>query len=200
MRNIPNILSCLRILMVCVFIYLFTKQEYLWCLILYITAFLTDVLDGYLARHNNWITDLGKLLDPFADKFMLLAVLACLVSIKKLPLFVLILVVVKEVLLVCGGLFVLKKRKVAVYADWWGKVATGLFFSSITLMLAKLAFDPHLSFIPDLLLQIVFFTALAISIFSLFRYAYKGGFIGKKYREKNLYEEEIENVDNVEGE
>ncbi|MBR5713401.1 MAG: CDP-alcohol phosphatidyltransferase family protein, partial [Clostridia bacterium] len=153
---------------------------------------LTDVLDGYLARRFNWITKLGKLLDPFADKFMLLSVLACLVSIGKLPWFVLVIVVIKEILMVVGGLVMLRKRKVAVYADWWGKVATGLFFASITLMLAKLAFPTLLGFLPDALLLAVFFIAFAISIFSLFHYAYKAGFIGKKYREHNAYESKTE--------
>lgn len=188
MRNIPNILSCLRIVMVCLFIWLFVKAEYLWCLVLYISAFLTDVLDGYLARHFNWITDFGKLVDPFADKFMLLTVLICLASIGKLPWYLLAVIVVKELMLVFGGLFMLKKRKIAVYADWWGKIATGLFFASITLTLAKLALAPHLDFIPDLLLEIVFIIALSISIASLFHYAYRAGFIGKKYKHKTVYE------------
>ena len=189
MRNIPNILSCLRIIMVCIFIYMFTQQQYLACLILYIAAFLTDVLDGYLARRFNWITDFGKLVDPFADKFMLLSVLTCLTVIGKLPWYVLAVVIVKELLLVFGGLFVLKKRKVAVYADWWGKIATGLFFATITFTLAKLALSPYLDFIPDWLIEVVFIAALGISIFSLFHYAYKGGFIGKKYKQVNSYEE-----------
>lgn len=188
MRNIPNILSFLRILMVGLFIYLFVKEQYLGCLIVYIAAFLTDVLDGFLARRFNWITNLGKLIDPFADKFMLLSVLACLFSIGKLPWYILLIILMKELLMVFGGLFLLKKRKITVYADWWGKIATGLFFASITLMLAKLALPSLLGFIPDLALEILFLIALAISIFSLFHYAYKGGFIGKKYRERNAYE------------
>ena len=56
MRHIPNVLSALRILMVGVFIYFFVQAQYLACLITYITAFLTDLLDGYLARRNNWIS------------------------------------------------------------------------------------------------------------------------------------------------
>ena len=190
MRNIPNILSCIRIALVCVFIYLFVHTQYLPCLIIYICAFLTDVLDGFLARKFNWITDFGKLVDPFADKFMLLSVLACLTAIGKMPWYVLAVLVVKELLLVLGGLFVLKKRKVAVYADWWGKIATGLFFITITLVLAKLALEPHLDFIPDAAIMAAFFIALAISIGSLFHYAYMGGFIGSKYKKQNAYQDD----------
>jgi len=175
--------------MVCLFIYLFVKANYLWCLIIYIAAFITDVLDGYLARRFNWITSFGKLVDPFADKFMLLSVLSCLFSIGRLPWYVLAVIVIKELALIIGGLLILKKRKVAVYADWWGKIATGLFFTTITLTLAKLVPQLHLDIIPDAFLKAVFIIALAISLWSLINYAYKGGFIGKKYREHNLYEE-----------
>ena len=187
MRHIPNILSCLRILMVIAFIILFTKEQYVICLILYIAAFLTDVLDGYLARRFNWISNFGKLVDPFADKFMLLSALACLFFHGDFPLYLLIVLLVKELLMVLGGLFLLKKTKVAVYADIWGKLATGLFFASVTLTLFNLAIG---NLIPKWALTILYIAAIAISIFSLFHYAYLGGFIGKKYRSVNAYQEE----------
>ncbi|MBO4562645.1 MAG: CDP-alcohol phosphatidyltransferase family protein, partial [Clostridia bacterium] len=124
MRHIPNILSCLRIAMVIAFIILFFKQYYIVCLILYIAAFLTDVLDGFLARHFNWVSDFGKLVDPFADKFMLISALVCLFAIGRFPWYLLAVIVLKELAMVAGGLVLLKKKKVAVYADMWGKVAT----------------------------------------------------------------------------
>lgn len=189
MRHIPNILSFLRILMVIAFIILFVKGQYLACLILYIAAFLTDVLDGYLARKFNWISDLGKLLDPFADKFMLLSALACLFFKLKdsFPLFVWLLavIVIKELMMMIGGMVMLKKKKVTVYADIWGKLATGLFFASITLSLVNLAVK---EVIPKWLLAALYITAIAVSVFSMFHYAYLSGFIGKKYREVNAYE------------
>ncbi|MBO4848710.1 MAG: CDP-alcohol phosphatidyltransferase family protein [Clostridia bacterium] len=186
MRHIPNILSCLRVAMVIAFIILFTKQQYLVCLILYVAAFLTDVLDGYLARRFNWVSDFGKLVDPFADKFMLIAALACLLSIGKFPWYLLAVLVVKELLMVVGGLIMLRKKKVAVYADIWGKAATFLFFASITLTLVNLAFN---GFIPEWVLIILYFAAIAVSIFSMFHYAYKAGFIGRKYRVRTAYDE-----------
>ncbi len=185
MRHIPNILSCIRIAMTIAFIVLFIKQQYTACLILFIASFLTDVLDGYLARRNNWISDFGKLVDPFADKFMFISVLICLVCKGVFPVYLLIILVVKELLLIVGGLIILKKKHVSVYSDIWGKLATGLFFVAFTLALAKLAFA---SFIPDWLLTVLFITALTISVLSLFHYAYMSGFIGKKYRDHSAYE------------
>ena len=186
MRHIPNILSCLRVAMVIAFIILFIKGEYAICLALYIAAFLTDVLDGFLARKFNWVSNFGKLVDPFADKFMFISALACLVAVKRFPWYLLALLVAKELLMIIGGLMMLKKKKVAVYADWWGKVATFLLFMSVTLTLVDLAFN---DFIPDIILTVLYFAATGLSLFSFFHYAYKAGFIGKKYRAVNAYEE-----------
>ncbi len=185
MRHIPNILTCLRILMVIAFIILFVHAKYLICLILYLAAFFTDILDGYLARRFNWVSDFGKLVDPFADKFMLISALICLCAVGAFPLYLLAILIVKEIVLITGGLVLLKKRKVAVYADYWGKVATGLFVASIALSLANLAFG---GIIPRPLLIALYILALSLSVFSLFHYAYMGGFIGKKYRDKTIYE------------
>ena len=191
MRHIPNILTCLRIVMVFVFIALFVKQLYLACLIVFIAAFITDVLDGFLARKFNWVSDFGKLVDPFADKFMLISVLICLLFVEHPPLYPYMLGVVlfKELMMIFGGLFLLKKRKITVYADIWGKLATGMFFICVTLTLVKLTPQFNL-IIPDALLTALYAIALIISISSLFHYAYKGGFIGKKYKNKNAYDKD----------
>lgn len=189
MRHIPNVLTCLRLVMVAAFVFFFIKHQYIICLALYVAAFLTDVLDGFLARKFNWVSKFGKLMDPLADKLMLIAALVCLFVVGRFPLYLLIVLAVKELLMIIGGSIMLKKRKVAVYADMWGKAATGLFFASITLSLVKLAFD---SIVPGWLLTVLYIAAIGISVFSLFNYAYKAGFIGKKYRDQSLYEQEAD--------
>ena len=151
MKHIPNILSSLRIVMVGFFAWLFCSAypdhpvRYWWALGVYILAFLTDVLDGFLARTFNWVTPVGKLLDPFADKLMAVTALIVILIAKikehepfwiYLTLFALI--AVKEILMVIGGLIMLKQRKVA-HADWYGKTATGLFALGIVLTLLSFA-------------------------------------------------------------
>ena len=72
-RQIPNILSAIRLLAVPVFVVVFFSDlphANLWALAIFVAAELTDILDGYLARRNGWITDVGKILDPLADKLM----------------------------------------------------------------------------------------------------------------------------------
>ena len=166
MKNIPNILSGFRLLLVGVFIYLFVKQQYLWCMIVYMTAFGTDVLDGYLARRNNWITNVGKVLDPLADKLMLIAVLSSFYAAGKIPLYVLLIVVCKDLIMIIIGAF-LYTKKVVVYADWFGKIATGLFFSAIILTFINLIWGACGFYL------YVYWLAMAISVTSFFHYGIK---------------------------
>ena len=147
MKHIPNILSTFRIVLVGVFAWLFLTariphpQNYWWALGVYLLAFLTDVLDGFLARTFNWITPFGKLLDPLADKLMAITALVVILIAKAtageeyaIYLVLFVLVTVKEGLMLVGGLLMLKQKKVA-YSDWYGKTATGLFAFGIVLTL-----------------------------------------------------------------
>ena len=188
MRHIPNILSFLRLAMVGLFIWLFLSERYILALIVYVAAFITDVLDGYLARRFNWITNLGKLLDPFADKLMLVSVLACLLAAGKIKWYLFAVMLLKEAMMIIGSLFLLNKRKVVVYSDWWGKIATGLFFASVSFSLIACADIPTL---PEWVINVVFATALLVRLMSLFHYAYKSGLIGKKYKEHSAYENNV---------
>lgn len=140
MKNIPNILTAFRIVLIGLLCYLFANGEYLFSFLTYLFAFGTDILDGYLARRNNWITNVGKVLDPLADKLMLVAVLCCFASIKAIPLYTLILIALIEITMICVGA-VLYIKHIVVYADWFGKIATGLFVFAITMTFVHLIFD-----------------------------------------------------------
>lgn len=135
MKHIPNILSGLRLCMVGIFLYFFRLDDYLAALIVYAAAFFTDILDGYLARRNGWTSDLGKILDPLADKLMLLCALFSFYLEGWLPLFIPLVAAIKELAMLLGGLFMLGKKNVVVVSDWWGKVAAGFFNVSVLLTL-----------------------------------------------------------------
>jgi CDP-diacylglycerol/glycerol-3-phosphate 3-phosphatidyltransferase len=165
MRHIPNILSALRILMVGVFVYFFAKAQYLACLITYVTAFLTDLLDGFLARRNNWISNIGKVLDPLADKLMLLTALVCFLTRGWLPLYMIVIVLAKELIMIIGGA-VLFRKKVVVYSDWYGKFASGFFNASVALTLAK-RFFPQIGMLDVIVLGI----AIVLALIALVHYA-----------------------------
>lgn len=131
--NVPNSLTLLRLAMIpLVPLCFFVWQEPRWALVVYLLASVTDVLDGYLARKLNQITRFGKLMDPLADKGMLLAVLICLYAAGYIPLWISILAVVKESIMIVGGA-VLLRCGVVIQANWFGKAATLLFTPSVAL-------------------------------------------------------------------
>lgn len=169
MKHIPNILTGIRIALIGVFCWLFLTakepHQYIWPLLVYALAFFTDLLDGYLARRNNWVSNFGKLFDPLADKLMLVAVLICFYIIGKIDLYILILVAAKElVMIIGGGIFLLKKF--VVCADWWGKIATGAFVASVLITFVNLIWEDVLGFLYpwDYIISIV------LSFVSMFHY------------------------------
>lgn len=88
MKNIPNILTVFRLILAPVFVVVFFSgmdNAHTLALIVYIVASFTDFLDGYMARRYNLITELGKVLDPFADKVMLITVLVSLYIWGRIP-------------------------------------------------------------------------------------------------------------------
>ncbi len=97
-------------------------------------AGITDILDGYIARKYNMISKTGKILDPLADKFMQLTVIICLAYVKIVPPWAIIIIIVKEILMIIGGIL-LYKDKIVVAANWYGKVATTLFYVSILVII-----------------------------------------------------------------
>lgn len=146
-KYIPNILSSIRICMVFVFIYFFFKDypnNLIVSLIVFLAAGLTDVIDGYLARKNNWVSDVGKLLDPFADKLMQCTVLVCLAIKGLLSVWLPICYLVKELAMIVGSFFLLKKHSVVTSSRWFGKLAVCVFYASVfTLIVMRDFFEAN---------------------------------------------------------
>ena len=128
MKHIPNILSCFRIVLIIPF--LFTINEgniYIAGTILLISA-ITDVADGFIARKFNFITDLGKILDPAADKLTQVAVCVALSSfVPEFTMFFTI-IIIKEILMLISSAILLLKGSKPIQAKWYGKVATVCFY------------------------------------------------------------------------
>ena len=166
MRYIPNILSCIRIALVGVFIYLFFldyPNNVVAALIVFLLAGATDVVDGYLTRRNNWITNLGKILDPFADKLMQCTVLVCMLIKELLPIWLVIPFIIKELVILIGGIFVSKKMSKVVVSNIFGKMTVVFFYAAIlTCILARdyLALNPWLLYLISGLVLIAAMAAL----------------------------------------
>ena len=130
--TIPNVLTIIRIILIPVFVVLFFKGEKIAALCVFCAASLTDMLDGYLARKLNQITDFGKLFDPLADKLMVLTAMVCQTFWGPLPLVAVIIVALKELVMVLGGIFMLSKNVVG-YSNYFGKAAQVGFIASLIL-------------------------------------------------------------------
>ncbi len=132
MWTVPNVLTMLRLILVPVFVALHAAGHPRYALGVFCLASLTDALDGFLARKLNQITDFGKLFDPLADKLMVLTALFCQASAGVLPWPAVLIVLCKELYMMAGSVFMLKKG-VVVYANYFGKTATVCFIASLIL-------------------------------------------------------------------
>ena len=138
-KHIPNCISVFRLLLIPVFLYFyFYKRNIARAAATFILAGTSDVVDGILARHNNWITNVGKILDPVADKCMQATVLISLSIDKIIPWWISAILIGKELLMVLGATRLIKKLDFYVQSGWYGKLAVVLFYAVvIVLMLVK---------------------------------------------------------------
>ncbi len=134
--TVPNLLSIIRILLIPIIVWLYVGcKRYNLALLMLILSGLTDTVDGYIARHFNAESDIGKVLDPVADKLTQGAVLLCISFTFKPMLYALITHVVKEFLMIVFGLIVLKKTGTVNSAKWYGKACTWVLYVGMALCL-----------------------------------------------------------------
>ena len=178
-KNIPNILTILRFLLIPLILYSIYMGNYALGFIIFTLSGITDVVDGFIARKFNFVSNFGKLMDPLADKLTQVSVLAALVTLKIIPVWILIIVVFKELLMVVGASFLYGKNLV-VYSKWYGKLATVWFYLAIVASLLIKQFNLT-GFVVCLDLSL-YCVALVFTVFSLLMYIkclYQGGFIDK---------------------
>ena len=131
--TIPNALSLLRLLLIPVIVVLYTRGERAWALVVLLLSGLTDTVDGYIARHFNMVSDLGKILDPVADKFTQAATLLCLVAEYPRLLALFVMLAVKELSLGIFGLIVIRKTGNVKCANWHGKLTTFMLYMTMAI-------------------------------------------------------------------
>lgn len=166
--TIPNILSYLRILLIPPFMCLFLKGKYIESAIVIVLSGLSDCIDGFLARRLNQITQLGKMLDPVADKLTLIAVAICLSILEPMIFPVVTILALKDILMMIGASVLLKKHIMPVASAWYGKVGTVCFYLSVA---AIVVFDMILKFKNFGIIAFVMLSVTAvIMIYSLIRY------------------------------
>ena len=165
--NLPNLLSLLRLVLVPVFAVVFLSgvpNATVWGLAVYVAASLTDVLDGYIARHSGQVTMLGRILDPLADKLMGGTVLVCICLKGLVPWWAACIFIIKELMMMSGGIFIYRANQDVPPSNILGKAATASFFAVCVLLLLFPG-------IPETAATVMIAAALALSVAALIRYA-----------------------------
>lgn len=129
--TVPNALSVLRIIIVPFFAWMFLTGHLIVAAVLLALSGLTDMFDGMIARRFNQVTELGKMLDPLADKLTQGVVALCLAVRFPVICPVLALLIFKELAMLCCAGVLLKRRKRPCAAKWYGKAATVMFYVSV---------------------------------------------------------------------
>lgn len=173
LKHVPNILTIFRFILIPATVTLAIKEQYIWTAIFYTISGITDILDGYIARKFNLISNFGKLMDPLADKLSQISILIVLTIKNVFPLYVLIVVLSKELIMILGSMFLLEKD-VVVSSGWYGKLATTLFYIAVIAAFAELIFN-----LPFHIARHIMLVALISTIFALIMYA-KLFFVKKK--------------------
>ncbi|MFC6465550.1 CDP-alcohol phosphatidyltransferase family protein [Marinilactibacillus sp. GCM10026970] len=136
--KIPNLLSYFRVLLIPIFSYIYltatTIEDYMIAAGILFVSGLTDALDGYIARNFNQGTQLGKLIDPVADKLTQLAVATMLFIKWPIVLYLLLLFIIKEFSIFLISYLLFKKRKIIDGAKWFGKIGTIVFYGCMFIL------------------------------------------------------------------
>ena len=139
--NTPNKLTLLRVILIPFFVVCMLAVNADWgkwaALAIFIIASLTDMLDGYLARRDNLVTNFGKFMDPLADKLLVCSAMICLVDMERIPSWVVIIIIGLEFVISVFRL-IASDNGVVIAANYWGKIKTVCQMIMIIVVIADL--------------------------------------------------------------
>jgi CDP-diacylglycerol--glycerol-3-phosphate 3-phosphatidyltransferase len=159
--NLPNFLTVIRILLVPVLVVALldkTGGGDLLAAVVFATASLTDAIDGYLARHRNAITTFGKLMDPIADKLLIIAALVVLVSLNRLDAWVAMVIIAREFAVTVLRVAVGAQQHLVISASGFGKAKTAL---QVAMVICVIAVRGHPLWLSLLIYLTVIITVLS---------------------------------------
>ena len=169
--NLPNKLTILRVIMIPFFVAALLydgganqNMRYV-AAALFIIASLTDMLDGKIARKYNLVTNFGKFMDPLADKLLVCSALICMIELRELPAWMVIIIISRE-FIISGFRLVASDNGVVIAASYWGKFKTTCQMIGVVLLIFNI---PALS----TLTTIIVWIALALTVISLVDYIVK---------------------------
>ena len=168
--NLPNKLTIFRVILIPFFVFflltdvLGANGDYL-ALVIFIVASLTDMLDGKIARKYNLVTNFGKFMDPLADKLLVCSAMICLVDLKLLPAWIVIIIIARE-FIISGFRLIAAEHQIVIAASMWGKFKTTFQMIAVILMIFNI---PALKTVTFIMLA----AAVVLTIVSLVDYVAK---------------------------
>ena len=175
LQLIPNVITSLRLLLaipICISIY---QGNELLALLLFIFAGISDGFDGYLARRFTWESEFGKLLDPLADKCLILSTLLALAYVQLLPIWLVSILLVRDALAVMGSmLYLMLFEGRNSESNRWGKHFTGWTIALFIITLLQESISSYWMLL-NLLYEIAVVGVLIFTALSVFTYARKQG-------------------------
>ena len=169
--NLPNKLTIFRVVLIPFFlVFLYTdfwgRGNLYIAAAIFIIASLTDLIDGKIARKYNLVTNFGKFMDPLADKLLVCSAMICMIDLKRLPAWFVIIIIARE-FIISGFRLIAAENGIVIAANYWGKFKTASQMIMIILLIL------HFDGIFVILEQIFIWLSLALTIISLITYIWQ---------------------------
>ena len=169
--NLPNKITLFRVAMIPIFLIFMLVPGISYgteiAAAIFIIAALSDLLDGYIARKNNLVTNFGKFMDPLADKLLVSSALICFVELSLVPAWVVIIIIARE-FIISGFRLIASDNGIVIAASWWGKIKTVVQMVMSVILIINLDFTWI-----NILEQISIYLAAALTVISLIDYMIK---------------------------
>ena len=168
--NLPNMLTTIRMVLIIPFVMVMQMAPEgngkFIALAIFVLASFTDFLDGYIARKNHLVTNFGKFMDPLADKLLVSAAMICLVSMGRIPAWMVIIIISRE-FAISGSRLIAADNGIVIAASWWGK------FKTVSQMIMIILLIANLGGVFTVLENIFKWIALILTVVSLADYIWK---------------------------
>jgi cardiolipin synthase len=168
--NLPNYITLFRVILIPFFINLMIYGYYREALLVFVVACITDALDGMIARLTKKKTQLGAFLDPMADKLLIVSAFVTLVLLGKLPVWLVIIIVSRDMILIMGSLIIyFTTHNLKIEPSIIGKITTAMQFVTVTLALVLITYGTEIG-----LMTILQWTTAGVTIASGVQYVMRG--------------------------
>lgn len=184
LMTIPNAISFIRILLITPFVAFFITGYYIPAAVTVALSGLSDCFDGMIARHFHQESEIGKIIDPLADKLTLIAIGVCLIFVEPYVLPLMIVMVIKDTLMIIGGTVIVKRGIIPPKSVWYGKVSTILFYLTVGTIVMMTIFDYHNKILTLSMLG----ATLLIMLYSMVMYTIKYVHLMKDYHKEHAQE------------